>query len=46
MKTLIKIILIILAVLLVACSTMKPNVMIGPIGEAQKTYIENIKTYK
>lgn len=45
MKTLIKIILIILALFMVACCTIKPNIMIGPTGEAQETYIENIKTY-
>lgn len=43
MKTIIKIILIILAIFSISCGTIKPNIMIGPTGDAQKTYIENLK---
>ena len=33
-------------ILLSSCATTKFNLMVGPTGEEQKTYIENIKQYK
>lgn len=45
MKTIIKIILIILVTFSVSCGVIKPNIMIGPTGDLQETYIENIKYY-
>ena len=45
-KTIIKIILIIELIFITGCGTIKPNVMIGPTGDVQKTYVENIKYYK
>ncbi len=45
MKTIIKIILVILVIFSVSCGTIKPNIMIGPTGDTQKTYIEDIKYY-
>lgn len=31
--------------LLCSCATIKFNLMVGPTGEEQQTYIENIKHY-
>ena len=33
-------------ILISSCATTKFNLMVGPTGEEQKTYIENIKQYK
>lgn len=46
MKNIKKIILILILILLSSCATTKFNLMVGPTGEEQKTYIENIKQYK
>lgn len=46
MKNIKKIILILILVSLSSCATTKFNLMVGPTGEEQKTYIENVKQYK
>lgn len=46
MKIIKKLILIILIILSVSCGTIKPNIMIGPTRDMQKTYIENMEYYK
>lgn len=43
MKTIIKIILTLILMLLCSCATTKFNLMVGPTGEEQQVYIENIK---
>lgn len=45
MKTIIKIILTLILMLLCSCATTKFNLMVGPTGEEQQVYIENIKCY-
>lgn len=45
MKTIVKIVIIVLVILNISCGTIKPNIMIGPTGDTQKTYIEDIKYY-
>lgn len=45
MKTIVKIVITVLVILNISCGTIKPNIIIGPTGDTQKTYIENVRYY-